>query len=150
MRVFVSLLIFFTIFASATASAQEYTRFRLPDGRRLTVAGETFQGFNLGEYTELLRMDEALRTLTELHDTDLARIEALTTASAEWRGAFNTCDSALEISQTERARLLRQLEEENRRRHEAENAPNLSWIPWTLAGGFAISTAVLALIVGLQ
>lgn len=149
MRVFVSFLILFTLL-TPSASAQEYVRFRLPDGRRLTVAGEIFQGFNLGEYTELLRMDEDLRNLTALHVTDLARIEELTTATAEWRSAVDACNSSLEISQIERERLLRQLEEENRRRHEAENAPNLSWIPWTLAGGFAISTAVLALIVGLQ
>lgn len=149
MRVFVSFLILFALLTSS-ASAQEYVRFRLPDGRRLTVAGEIFQGFNLGEYTELLRMDEDLRNLTALHVTDLARIEELTTATAEWRSAVDACTSSLEISQIERERLLRQLEEENRRRHEAENAPNFSWIPWTLAGGFAISTAVLALIVGLQ
>lgn len=149
MRVFVSFLILFALLTSS-ASAQEYVRFRLPDGRRLTVAGEIFQGFNLGEYTELLRMDEDLRNLTALHVTDLARIEELTTATAEWRSAVDACNSSLEISQIERERLLRQLEEENRRRHEAENAPNFSWIPWTLAGGFAISTAVLALIVGLQ
>jgi hypothetical protein len=149
MRVFVSFLILFTLL-TPSASAQEYVRFRLPDGRRLTVAGEIFQGFNLGEYTELLRMDEDLRNLTAVHVTDLARIEELTTATAEWRSAVDACNSSLEISQIERERLLRQLEEENRRRHEAENAPNLSWIPWTLAGGFAISTAVLALIVGLQ
>jgi hypothetical protein len=149
MRVFVSFLILFALLTSS-ASAQEYVRFRLPDGRRLTVAGEIFQGFNLGEYTELLRMDEDLRNLTAVHVTDLARIEELTTATAEWRSAVDACNSSLEISQIERERLLRQLEEENRRRHEAENAPNLSWIPWTLAGGFAISTAVLALIVGLQ
>jgi hypothetical protein len=95
-------------------------------------------------------MDEDLRQLTAVHDTDLARIAAMTLAATELRSSLEACNAELPVLQGERDRLTALWEEENRRRHDAENAPDLSWIPWAIAGGFAISTIVLAIIVGVQ
>lgn len=132
------------------AAAQQYERFRLPEGRRCAVATETYQCFNLGEYVELLHMDEDLRHLTQLHVSDLERIEALTAAATELQAAIDSADSQILTLSQERTRLTQLWEEENRLRHEAENRPEWDWIPWTLAGGLAVSTIILALIVGIQ
>lgn len=150
MRYLAVLVAFLCVFTPAVAAGQEYTRFRLPEGRRCTVAGATYQCFDLGEYTELLHIDEDLRHLTELHTADLARIEALTHASDELRLSLDATRSSVETLEAERLRLTNMWEEENRLRHEAENRPDWSWIPWTLAGGFAIATLVLGIVVGVQ
>ncbi|HEY8542913.1 MAG TPA: hypothetical protein VIL29_11055 [Pseudothermotoga sp.] len=130
--------------------AQDYTRFRLPEGRRCTVAAQTYQCFDLGEYSDLLRMDEDLRYLTQAHAIDLQRIEALTTASEELRLALDSAQNQIEILTDERERLTTMWQEENRLRHEAENQTDWSWIPWTLTGVLAVSTVILAIIVGVQ
>lgn len=150
MRGFISLLVFLIVCIPATASGQEYTRYRLPEGRRLTVAGQTYQGFDLSEYRELLHMDADLLALTTAHQLDIVRMTELTVASAELQQALNLCNNQVGALAGERDRITALLTEENRRRHEAENAPDLSWIPWAIAGGFAISTVVLAIIVGIQ
>lgn len=150
MRAFASSLIFFVLFFPTVVHGQEYLRYRLPQGRRLTVSGETYQGFNLGEYRELLHMDNDLRELTATHALDLNRIDELTSATVSLRAALEAANRQVAILEDERTRLTSLWEEENRLRIEAEEAPDWSWIPWTLAGGFAISTIVLAIIVGIQ
>lgn len=150
MRTLVVVLTLVVILLSPSmAFGQEYTRFRLPEGRRCTVAAEQYQCFDLGEYTELLRIDEDLRHLTDLHVSDLARIEALVQATDALNDAIGAANRSRSVLETENARLSALWQEENRLRQEAENAPNWDWVPWTIAGGFAISTLVLGLVVGL-
>lgn len=150
MRILAVLIALLMLAMPALAHGQEYVRFRLPAGHRCTVAAETYQCFNLGEYTELLHIDEDLRHLTELHALDLARIEALTQASDELRLSLTSVRANVETLEADRIRLTRMWEEENRLRHEAENRPEWDWVPWTIAGGFAIATLVLGIIVGVQ
>ena len=150
MRTFVSLLVVVLWFMPSLAWGQDYVRYRLPPGRRLTVSGETFQGFNLGEYRELLHMDNDLRELTATHDLDLARISALTVTTAELRSALGVCNAQVHLLDADRSRITALWEEENRLRIAAEEANDWVWVPWTLAGGFAIATVVLGIIVGIQ
>lgn len=151
MRTFVNLTIILVILSvCSSASAQTISRFRLPAGRRLSVMGETYQGFVLSEYTELLHMDEDLRFLTEAHSADLARVHELETAYSSLNDALGTCAEQVTLLGTERTRLTALWEEEHRLRVEAESRPDWSWIPWSLAGGLAISTLVLGIIVGVQ
>lgn len=149
MRSLVVLFLFLAMLIPSVAQGQ-YVRFRLPDGHRCAVAAQTYQCFDLGEYTELLHMDEDLRHLTELHAADLARIESLTHASDELRLSLDATRANVETLEAERLRLTTMWEEENRLRHEAENRPDWNWIPWTIAGGFAIATLILGIIVGVQ
>ena len=149
MRSLIVLLLFLLVFTPALAQGQ-YVRFRLPDGHRCSVAAQTYQCFDLGEYTELLHMDEDLRYFTEVHEADLARIEALTHASDELRLSLDSTRANIETLEAERLRLTNMWEEENRLRHEAENRPDWDWVPWTIAGGFAIATLVLGIVVGVQ
>lgn len=150
MRWFATALLLVLMFLPSMAASQEYVRYRLPAGHRCTVAAETYQCFNLGEYVELLHLDDDLRHLTEVHVADVARVEALTTASTELQLALDTANSSLTVLEAERVRLEALWAEENRLRNEAENRPDWSWIPWTLAGGFAIATLVLGLVVGVN
>lgn len=134
----------------ATAAGQQYTRYRLPEGTRLTVRNTTYQGFTLAEYTDLLRIDEDLRYFTARATTLDNQVTELTTASVELRRAVDACDQQKQILFDERLRLGRLLREENRLRHKAENAVSWSWIPWSIAGGLAIATTILSIIVGVQ
>lgn len=129
---------------------QEYERYRLPLGRRCVVLSQTYQCFNLEEYRELLLMDEDLRYLNRLHTADVARISSLTHAADELTLSLESANSSISLLEAERLRLNSMWEEENRLRHEAENRPDWNWIPWTLAGGFAIATVILSVIVGVQ
>lgn len=149
-RIIAAFLVALMLFTPSLALGQEYSRFRLPAGHRCTVAAETYQCFDLGEYTELLHIDEDLRRLTDLHIVDLSRIEALTEAVESRRLALEAADTAINTLSLERARLTVLWEEENRLRHEAENQPDWSWIPWTLAAAFAIVAVVLAVIIGVR
>jgi hypothetical protein len=134
----------------APLAAQQYTRFRLPEGTRLTVNNTTYQGFNLTEYTELLRMDEDLSYFSQRVDYLNNQITSLTNSSTHLSLALNLCDEQKQILYNERLRLSRLLREESRRRHEAENSTSWSWIPWSIAGGLAVATTILAIIVGAQ
>jgi hypothetical protein len=141
---------FLTALICLPASAQEYDIYRLPEGRRCSTNNGTFQCYNLEEYRELLHIDEDLRLAVETHTVDLERIAQLTLAAEELRIALTSAESNITLLEAERTRLRELWNEENRLRHEAEAGDDLAWLPWTLAGGFAISTVILALIVGLQ
>lgn len=145
----ISILFVFLLLCTTAVHAQDYVRFRLPLGTRLTVAGETYQGFNLGEYRALLVMDEDLRELTTLQGINTARITSLATAATEYQLAVTGCETQVSILAAERVRLTALWTEENRLRNLAESS-SWSWLPWTLAGVFLVSTVTLALVVGLQ
>lgn len=147
---FVSLFMVIFLFAAPAAAQDTYTRYRLPDSVSVQLDGERHQAFNLGGYTELLRMDNDLRKLTLWHVVDEQRIARLEEAGAQYTLALDAANLALEDTEADRQRIYLLWEEENRRRQELENAPDYSWIPWTLAGGLAVSTLVLALVVGVQ
>ena len=138
-------LVLLFVFAPV-AHAQEYRTFRLPPGHRC----DTYQCFDLGEYTQLLHMDEDLRYLTDVHAADLIRIDGLTSESTELRSALALVRLNEAALLTERDRLTAMWEEANRLRHEAENRPDWSWIPWTLAGVFAVTTLTLGLVIGVS
>jgi len=149
MNILSSLCLVVTLFLASSVHAQDYVRFRLPQGTRLTVSGHTYQGFDLGEYRELLLMDEDLRYLTALHATDSTRILELTTASNEFRLALASCESQVITLSAERTRLTDLWREENRLRHVAEEHP-WAWVPWGIAGAFLVSTITLGIVLGLQ
>lgn len=131
------------------AHAQDYQRFRLPEGTRLIVNGVTYQGYTLGEYVELLHMDEDLRYLTQVTAEDVNKINELTVAVAQLQAAQASSTQEIDVLKAERQRLLAMWTQENAARHAAEErGPDL--FPWFLAAGFGISTVVLviALILG--
>lgn len=129
-------------------TAQDYHRHRLPLGTRLTVNGQTYQGFVINEYQELLRMDADLKYYTNLHIVHEARSLELHVAVDELKLALGSSDNEVRLLQLERTRLTDLWSEENRLRHTAENSTSWSWLPWTLTGVLGIVTTILIIILG--
>ncbi len=145
------ILVFLLISMPAVAVGQDtITRFRLPAGHRCTESGQTYQCFDLGEYTELLHMDVDLHDLTDSHAADIVRVAALTGESSELHLALTDAAAQVTLLGTERTRLTTLWQDADRQLREAQNRPDWSWIPWSLAAAFAVTTLVLGLIVGLQ
>lgn len=151
-KIIAVLLIVVTVLSFGTvAHGQDaITRFRLPAGTRCQSSGQTYQCFNLGEYRDLLQMDEDLRNLTGVHTADLAQIDSLTHASDELQLSLDAATSQISTLTSERARLTQQWQEADQALREEQNRPDWSWIPWSLAAAFAVTTLVLGLIVGLE
>lgn len=151
-KIIAALLIVVMMFSvSSVALAQDtITRFRLPPGIRCQQSGQTYQCFNLGEYQALLQIDEDLRFLTEAHAADLARVDSLTHASDELQLSLDAATRQIVTLTAERTRLTTQWQEADRALRDLQNRPDWSWIPWTLAAAFAITTLVLGLILGLE
>lgn len=144
------LVVVMTLSFTSVACGQEITRYRLPPGIRCQQAGQTYQCFNLGEYQALLQMDEDLRFLSEMHTADVGQIGALTQASDELQLSLDAATSQIVTLTGERTRLTRQWQEADQALREAQNRPDWSWIPWSLAAAFAVTTLILGLIVGLE
>jgi hypothetical protein len=134
-----------TLVAALPAEAQPSDRF--PDSVQIESDGETFRAFDLGGFSELLRMDADL-ALAEALVANLggqllearAVIESLTEALAATEAQVDTL-------QLERERLLAMWTEENRLRLQCEESPNAaSWVGWGLAAAFAVATLVLGIV----
>lgn len=138
------------VFCFPLAKAQEYHRYRLPQGTRLTVSGQTYQGFNLGEYQELLRIDNDLRACILERDGHQTVVETLTNTITSLRAVIALDDQRLSVLRQERDRLHGMWLEENRRRLEAESRPDFSWIPWTITAVLAVVTVTLIVVIGVQ
>lgn len=141
MRLVIVILTLVLMSCAGSASAQDISRYRLPEGRIVDSSGQTYMAFDLGEYAELLRMDVDLRVATEtveLADRALAEYEETV---VELRAAVEAGSTAIDILQDERARLLRMWQEENRLRHEAENSVDLGEV---VAWGIAAIVGIVA------
>jgi hypothetical protein len=135
---------------ASVASAQTYTPHRLPNGTRLAVAGQTYQGFNIGEYQELLRLDSDWYYLSILTVNQQNQIASLQTVIENQTSALEVSASEITLLQTERTRLLTEWQEADARLVAEMNKTNLfEIIGWSLAGGFALSTIILTLILAL-
>lgn len=151
-RIIAAMLVVIMVLSTASLAAgqETITRFRLPPGIRCQQSGQTYQCFNLGEFQALLQIDEDLRFLTETHTADLAQIAALTHADDELHLSLDAATSQITTLTSERARLTQQWQEADQALREAQNRPDWSWIPWSLAAAFAVTTIVLGLILGLE
>lgn len=133
----------------AAQDAGTYTRFRLPDGRRATLNNETLQCFTLNEYVQLLDMDLSLRTLTSQTELQASEITLLRHEGDSLRLSLSSLTEAVTQAQSSRDSMYELWVQENRRRHELEEAPSLAWIPWTLTGVFAVATVALGVALGI-
>lgn len=133
-----------------TVQGQQYERFRLPEGTRIEYQDETYQGFNLGEYRELLRMDADLRQLTESRDAHISQVAELTRMVTQLEEGVALVQDSIEILQGERDHLRALWKEENRLRNIAEQRTTLDWLPWTLSGVLAVVVVVLGVVVGVM
>lgn len=158
-RYFVALFAaMFITFSAPSVQAQDMSTeleqiegdYRLPEGRRCRVGGETFQCYNLEEYKELLRMDIDLRFYEEAYPNALERINSLELIVTDLQIALDAANRQIDTLQLERDRLFNKWKKENKLRLEAENKPMIgNWFAWGLAAVEAVAILTLGLIVGL-
>jgi hypothetical protein len=135
------------IASSGTVEAQPSERF--PDSTTILFSGERYQGFDLGGFTELLRIDADLMRAERLLPVLEEELSEYQQAVLAYERALGEADAAREILEQERARLRENWEEENRLRLECEHSPDFfGLIGWGLAGAFGVATLVLGLVVG--
>ena len=126
-----------------TVEAQPSARF--PGHTTVQVGGERHEAFDLGGFTELLRIDADL-VLYSLEAANLREQVAQCTSGMEaLQRAVDASTAISGLLEAERVRLLEMWERENRLRLEAENSPSiLAALGWGLAAAFAVATLVLA------
>ena len=138
------LLLASPVFAQDTGT---YASFRLPEGQRISVLGETYQAYTLSEYTTLLQMDVDLRFYSDAYTEHLDAIQRYADLVNELSLALNAANEQIAILEHERERLTEQWTEENRLRHDAENGFSIGgWLSWGLAGLEAVAIITLAAI----
>lgn len=150
MRLLGNALLLAVLLTTSSVSAQTYERFRLPEGTRIEYQDETYQAFNLGEYRELLHMDNDLRYLTNLVEDQSKQISLLNHSVEHLAYAIDLTETAVDILQEDRARLQMEWEKENRLRHQAEQRPAWDWVPWTFTGVLAVTVVVLGIVIGVM
>jgi hypothetical protein len=132
-----------------TTQAQPSPRF--PPSQQVQIDGERHQAFDLGGFTELLRIDQELQAA--LLDVTILRGQRrwLEEQVGSLRTQLDVLDEQVRVLQQERERLVELWTEENRLRLLAENKPDISrFIGWTTAGLFGVATLVLAIILGIS
>lgn len=103
----VLLLLFFSLNLLANSvKAQDIQVHRLPEGRRVTAQGETYQCFNLGEYKDLLHMDNDLEYLstTKVHQEQI---------SGELRKQVGLLEQRVLLAESEVSKSKVRLDEKN-------------------------------------
>lgn len=116
---------------------------RFPSHTTVVLNGERHETFDLGGFVGLLRLDSDLYyAQQELELLRQYRAECDATVLS-LRTGLDLSNHQLEISTNERNRLFHDWEQENLARRQAENKPRLgSWLGWSLASGFALSTII--------
>ncbi len=129
------------------ATAQEYHRYRLPPGSR---CGNS-QCFSLTEYQDLLRMDSDLRFAISHSEQLRLQVDTLSAAVVDLQNGFMASQTNADLMRQERDRLLERWESAQVELNSVNNQTDImEIIAWALAGGFAVTTLVLGLIVGVS
>lgn len=122
----------------------------LPQGKRITAGDPPaeLQCYDLGGFKDLLKLDVNYASLLKEQKLLNSKIEAFGYMVDNLYDAVENQKTALKASEQQSDHLYKMWQEENLKRHRAENAPKPStWIGWSVAGAFAVSTLVLGLIV---
>ena len=121
-----------------------HTTYRLPEGTRITVLGETYQAYTLSEYTALLLMDSDLLFYTEAYAQHLQELQTYAELTTDLATALSAANAQIDLLRQERERLTEQWTEENRLRLEAENGLGFgNWVAWSLVGLEAVVVIML-------
>lgn len=124
---------------------------RFPQHTTTTINGERYEAFNLGGFVELLKMDADLAAaVQELAVLRQYKLEA-ESALGSLHQALDLSNRQLDLVTQDRNRLYQEWERENLARRQAENKPHIgSWLGWSLAAGFGISTIVTSVLLGIK
>jgi hypothetical protein len=114
--------LFLFILPSFAFAQESYTVYKLPLGRRVVTAQDTYQCYNLGEYKTLLLLDEDLRAGDELIEDGKKALEELASQKTLFTQRVKLAEeesSKLSIRLDEKQKALEDLavkfEEQNKR-----------------------------------
>lgn len=136
------------LIASSTASASAQSSARFPEYRYITEGEEIYGAFDLGGFKELLRIDADLMLAEAELENTKERLEHLSEALRHYREVVEISNSSLTSLQDYTQTLFAKWEEENKKRHLAENKPNtLALVSWPIAVALAIVVAVETVVI---
>lgn len=134
--------------ASVTlAQDATYTVYRLPEGRLISdAAGETYMGYSLPQFKELLHIDADLRRADE--DLKLADDKLITLEEAfkVQKSITKATEEQFKVSEQEKQRLYDEWKAENKKRHIAEKSNSvglLTYAGWTLALSEGVALVII-------
>jgi len=133
------------IFLSSNVYGREL--YRLPAGKRIQFQSETYQGYSLEEMKILLKMDVDLEFFEESFPAQKQQILLLEKWLDTKEKRLKSKDVQIDLLTKDRERITKKWEEENLLRHKCEQKPAFgSWIAWSSAGLFAITTLILGVL----
>lgn len=136
---------------TAPSSLQAQPSDRFPDYRDVHIEGERYAAFDLGGFRDLLRLDHDLAFFQEAYGNLRSQVSSYEYQLDRLRHQVALQEDSVDILQQERSRLLDLWTEENRRRLECENSPDIMGaVAWGLAAVFAVSTGILAAVLALS
>ena len=131
---------------AAPTEVVEIVRYRMPEGRPVTIAGVRYQAFSFVEYKELLQIDQDLKAAVQ----DVNVLEGLITAekaiSKGYAAQTDAYKAAVSVQKTELQRLFVKWEKTDSALQKAKAGsiwPKLS----LLGGGAMAALGAISLIV---
>jgi len=145
MRYLIAVLISMLV-VPPTLSLAHPPLFRLPEGKRVEVSGETLQGYTLEEMKVLLKMDADLESFSEQLPKIKSALDAAEKALKAKDTMLESKDKAISLLTQDRNRITEKWTQENKLRHECENKPKFgSWIAWGLTAVLGATTVALGI-----
>jgi hypothetical protein len=117
-----------------------------PPSQRKNFDGQTYQCFDFEGYKSLVITHQELEKTIDEVDLLEEKNQLLTDQVVNLQEIRKLNEEKIELFQTENERLYKLWQEENKKRHLAEERPTFNWLAWTAAGTFATSTLVLSLV----
>lgn len=104
-----------------------------------------FQCYDLDSYKSLLKFDVEHTACLQTVDAKEKQRQNLMLQIGDLEEVLKAQSASIDVLKKDNNRLYGMWEEENRKRHLAENKPAYgSWLAWGTAGVFVVATAVLA------
>lgn len=144
-----TLLIIGLLLTSLTASTSHADL--LPPSKQYSIDGETRACFNLAGYKSLLKL--AVDLGTEMEKNNILSLELVKKDNiiVDLDKQIKAKDNIIELYKVENLRITHNWEEENRKRHLAENKFDpMKFVYLGAAGVFLVSTVVLGAVIALN
>lgn len=147
LSILVSVIFLFTapVFAQDT-----YEVYRLPEGRKVVSVddGDTYMGYTLGQFNELLVIDNDLRLsegLVKMKGQIIVNQDKIMDLQER---ATKITEHSLEIVSDDRDRITEKWKADNKALHKAQNKPFINVNSW-FVGTVIVETIVIVVLIGL-
>ena len=140
----------FLLAASPVHAADVYTTYRLPEPTWVIAKddGEEYAGYDLGQYKELLRMDNDLRLSVRDRDISQIILKHQKTNIESLNKAVDVLEENIVLVSDDRDRITKKWEADNKKRHKAEQKPFINVNGW-LVGIAVVETVLIIVLIGM-